>query len=467
MKFLTILGLVSAASAHTVFTTLFINGKHQGDGTCVRMPLDDATATGPIRPVTGDDMACNRDGGKPVAYTCPAPGKATLTFVFRMYPSGQQDGAIDISHMGPCAVYVKKVDDMYKDSAAGGGWFKIWEDGLNEKTGEWCVARLIAQKGLLSVDLPAGLPRGFYLVRPEILALQNVVAANDPQFYTGCAQIYVQDGPEGKLDVPAEFQATIPGYVKMSDPGLTYNIYNEPLLPYSIPGPKVYIPSGSAGAGAGGGNEHDVSPPPPNQPPNDFNGAVPKDCVIKNANWCAKPLDKYTAGAGCWAATKQCYDQSEACWKSAPPSGNANCKVWQDYCKGMEEVCGAAAGGRDVSGPPPFKGEEHKAKVPGEIPKPWGNHEQSTGRGGDGKNETAVSSVVPSSAASPTPSSGGAGYGPEPTASKTSTDGRCGGEEGQTCRGSAYGSCCSSMNWCGRSRWHCGQGCQSGFGECK
>lgn len=59
MKFLAAaLGLASVANAHTLFTTLFIDGENQGDGTCVRQPTDAATANGPIYPVTGDVMAC-------------------------------------------------------------------------------------------------------------------------------------------------------------------------------------------------------------------------------------------------------------------------------------------------------------------------------------------------------------------------------------------------------------------------
>lgn len=54
------LGLAHIASAHTTFTNLFIDGKNQGDGTCVRMPFNDSTATFPIRPVTSDDMACGK-----------------------------------------------------------------------------------------------------------------------------------------------------------------------------------------------------------------------------------------------------------------------------------------------------------------------------------------------------------------------------------------------------------------------
>ncbi len=58
MKIVGILALASAAAAHTLFTTLYIDGKNQGDGTCVRMPKNGATGTAPIRPITGDAMAC-------------------------------------------------------------------------------------------------------------------------------------------------------------------------------------------------------------------------------------------------------------------------------------------------------------------------------------------------------------------------------------------------------------------------
>lgn len=66
MRFgLNILGLAASASAHTLFTTFFVNGENQGDGTCVRMPQDPETATAPIYPLDGDVMAC----GKPLLST--------------------------------------------------------------------------------------------------------------------------------------------------------------------------------------------------------------------------------------------------------------------------------------------------------------------------------------------------------------------------------------------------------------
>ncbi|OHW99235.1 plant lectins antimicrobial peptide, partial [Colletotrichum incanum] len=50
-------------------------------------------------------------------------------------------------------------------------------------------------------------------------------------------------------------------------------------------------------------------------------------------------------------------------------------------------------------------------------------------------------------------------------ADNVSTDGRC-GSNGKTCLGSAFGSCCSEGGWCGTEQAHCSAGCQTGFGNC-
>ncbi|KAF2720855.1 carbohydrate-binding module family 18 protein [Polychaeton citri CBS 116435] len=50
--------------------------------------------------------------------------------------------------------------------------------------------------------------------------------------------------------------------------------------------------------------------------------------------------------------------------------------------------------------------------------------------------------------------------------SKTSPDGTCGGGNGYECKGSAFGDCCSSSGFCGNTTSFCGGGCQSEFGTC-
>lgn len=51
--------VLQTVSAHTVFTTLFINSINQGDGTCVRMPMSANNATFPIPGAPSSvEMAC-------------------------------------------------------------------------------------------------------------------------------------------------------------------------------------------------------------------------------------------------------------------------------------------------------------------------------------------------------------------------------------------------------------------------
>ena len=53
---------------------------------------------------------------------------------------------------------------------------------------------------------------------------------------------------------------------------------------------------------------------------------------------------------------------------------------------------------------------------------------------------------------------------PVPTAS---TDGRCGGSSGMTCKGSKFGKCCSIYGWCGKGDAYCGDACDPMSGDCK
>ena len=213
---------------------------------------------------------------------------------------------------------------------------------------------------------------------------------------------------------------------------------------------------------------------------------MPRDCLIKNANWCGMPLNTYTDQEGCWKAVERCYSQSQTCWQSAPPSGNANCKVWQDYCKQAEADCTATK----FEGPPEFAGEEKMAKVPGEVPKPWNNVFEGGGRS-SGEDTSAVTttahtgttledsvptpttaitptvmSPLPTSLSSTAPQSSTTRSANPPAPLPVSEDGRCGGDTGRVCRGSSYGDCCSSKGQCGRSTRHCGCGCQTEFGVC-
>ncbi|KAL8381183.1 hypothetical protein RB595_005456 [Gaeumannomyces hyphopodioides] len=523
----TTLGLVAAfataANAHSVFTTLFVNGADQGDGTCVRMPKDGSTATNPIASITGNDMACGRDGQNAVRYTCPVPSGSKLAFEWRLYPDYSQPGSIDKSHKGPCAVYLKQVADMNSTAAAGPGWFKIWHEGYDETAKQWCTEKLIANNGLLSVQLPSGLPGGYYLVRPELLALHEA-DKGDPQFYTGCAQILV-DGPAGTLDVPTKNQCSIPGHVQPGEKSVSFNIYSKPMaLPYPIPGPEPYVPTGTAGTS--GKQAEGVEPPKVGGA-----GAPPQDCLLKVANWCGTEVQSYSDASGCYKASDDCNKQLSVCYSSAPPTGADGCKEWEQKCKGIQDSCSSS----NPSGPPSKGAKLPSADkpLPGAIP-PVPNPQGAAGGSGSSQSSPSSSSSPPPQASLPAPavkedpaSSGGqsqssddqatrpataptpaastptpavsavptsspvgAGSGSDDSGSgsgsgsgtggndnsklQVSVDGKCGARAGyQTCKGSTFGECCSKRGRCGSSRFHCAastsgaRGCQEKYGSCK
>ncbi|KAL2159520.1 hypothetical protein VTH06DRAFT_2525 [Thermothelomyces fergusii] len=331
-----VLGLASLlcplSSAHTTFTTLFINDVNQGDGTCIRMAKEGNVATHPLAGgLDSEDMACGRDGQEPVAFTCPAPAGAKLTFEFRMWADASQPGSIDPSHLGAMAIYLKKVSNMKSDAAAGPGWFKIWDQGYDTEAKKWATENLIENNGLLSVNLPSGLSTGYYLVRQETITFQNVTNdMPDPQFYVGCAQLYV----EGTSDspIPPDKTVSIPGHISdPADPGLTFNIYTDDVSAYKPPGPEVYFPTAITSSGSSDDRGAARQQTPADKQAGE--GLVPTDCVVKNANWCAAALPPYTDEAGCWAAVEDCNRQLDECYTSAPPSGSRGCKIWE------EQVC--------------------------------------------------------------------------------------------------------------------------------
>jgi Auxiliary Activity family 9 (formerly GH61) len=127
---------LQTVTAHTVFTTLFVNDVSQGDATCIRMNMTPNNSTFPVNDLVSKEMACGYDGTVGVARVCPVSQGSKLTFLFREWADGSQPGAIDVSHKGPCAVYMKAVASAVKDQGYGDGWFKIWDSGYDSTTSQ-------------------------------------------------------------------------------------------------------------------------------------------------------------------------------------------------------------------------------------------------------------------------------------------------------------------------------------------
>lgn len=304
-----LLALVPLVASHTTFTNLYVDGVDQGDGVCVRMNPDAETATYPIEPVGSKDIACGMSalfsvflfsppkttpdpdlgihGEKGAKRICPAEATSLLTFEFREWTDGSQPGSLDPSHKGPCAVYMKHVDDASADdNAAGEGWFKIWELGYDESAGKWCTEKLIENNGLLSARIPDGLKGGYYLVRPELLALHATVDnPPDPQFYTGCAQVFLKGSENG---VTPQGVMLGEGAYDLDNPALTFNIYESPMkLPYPRVGPEVW-------KGASKEKRDESSTMTQDK------GLKPEGCILVRDDWCGFEVPAYEDENGCW-----------------------------------------------------------------------------------------------------------------------------------------------------------------------
>ncbi|KAK2754786.1 hypothetical protein FQN54_006679 [Arachnomyces sp. PD_36] len=365
------LALLGTAQAHTSFTTLFVDGVNQGDGVCVRMHNNPQEATFPIPDVTSKDVACGIDGEKGVARVCPVSAASTLTFEFREWPDGSNPGSIDDGHKGPCSVYMKKVDSAIADNnAAGDGWFKIWDSTYDD--GKWCTEKMIENNGHISVKVPEDIAGGYYLVRTELLALHAAVdSPPDPQFYVGCAQVFVESTGTAKPDTVDIGE----GFYDLDIPGLTYNIYDQPLkLPYPGFGPQAYksktlssrrsddkISTVGLGSPVQQSRSRNVETPkkPETSALKQKEGLKPKGCVMQNANWCGFEVPSYDNETDCWKSSGKCWDQSKTCWDSAPPTGGANCDLWDSKCNEIDTRCNAGNfhgpphAGKDMTPTPP------------------------------------------------------------------------------------------------------------------
>ncbi|KAL1619644.1 hypothetical protein SLS54_006581 [Diplodia seriata] len=231
--------LVAAASAHTIFQELYVNGVSQGHTTGIRVPNYD----GPITDVTSDDVICN-GGVNPLNTPLPTavidiPAGASVTAEFHHTLSGadssDSDDPISASHKGPIMAYLAKVPDATAEDVTGLSWFKIYADGLDGSSGTWAVDKLVDNAGKVSFTMPTCIPDGNYLLRVELIALHGASTYPGAQLYMECAQINVTGGSASEAPSGVAF----PGAYKTDDPGIVFNLYYPTPTSYAIPGPTV------------------------------------------------------------------------------------------------------------------------------------------------------------------------------------------------------------------------------------
>jgi hypothetical protein len=92
--------------------------------------------------------------------------------------------------------------------------------------GGWYQAS-IAQGNSVTVTLPKDLAPGDYLVRHELISLQNAQSPGGAEFYASCTQVRVGGSGSTKLD--SSTLVSFPGAYSPTDPGIQLNVGAHPL----------------------------------------------------------------------------------------------------------------------------------------------------------------------------------------------------------------------------------------------
>ncbi|EWC44375.1 hypothetical protein DRE_01201 [Drechslerella stenobrocha 248] len=226
---------IGAASAHTIFQELWVNGVAQGHVVGIRVPTYD----GPINDVTSNDIICN-GGPNPLntpysstVINVPSGASITLEWHHTLDGANPSDSAdpVDPGHKGPIMAYLAAVPSALQTSVTGLKWFKVYEDGWDPATNVWAVDKLVANKGKVTFKLPDCIPSGNYFLRGELLALHGASSTLGAQFYMECAQINIVGGgtasPPTLLSSDYDVQDPRPATIHLPWQDQSYNPHLE------------------------------------------------------------------------------------------------------------------------------------------------------------------------------------------------------------------------------------------------
>jgi hypothetical protein len=214
-------------------------------------------------------------------------------------------------------VYMKKTETSL-ETGVGDGWFKIFDEGYDNNSRQWCTDKLIESQGLMTVKLPQGLIGGYYIIRTEILALHNP----EPQFFVGCSQIFLQSTGSA---VP-ERTVSIPGYIQAGDPALPskFKLYNQNgRISYPVPGPAVARFKNTGRTTQTRQSE----------------GLRFKAGVLEAGNWVGQEVNDYNNDAECSKAFDFCNVQLLLCNSGANIIYSDACTIWERKCADIANTC--------------------------------------------------------------------------------------------------------------------------------
>ncbi|BCS24076.1 lytic polysaccharide monooxygenase auxiliary activity family 9 protein [Aspergillus puulaauensis] len=245
-KIATIAGLLASASlvaGHGYVTGMTIDGEEYGGWLADSYYYEDSppdnygwsttvTDNGFVEPSAfgTDDVICHK-GATPGALSAPVTAGGSIDVTWNTWPE---------SHKGPIINYLAKcAGDCSAADKTSLEWVKIQQDAIvDASTNTWTTDELIENAFTATVNIPASIAPGNYVLRHEIIALHSATQENGAQSYPQCLNLVISgDGS----DSPSGTAGT--SLYTASDEGIVFDVYSNPTS-YPFPGPELY--SGSS-----------------------------------------------------------------------------------------------------------------------------------------------------------------------------------------------------------------------------
>ncbi|KZW03502.1 hypothetical protein EXIGLDRAFT_695909 [Exidia glandulosa HHB12029] len=191
-----------------------------------------------VMDLASPNMTCGPAPASSAPATASVTAGSTISFHYRSGNNG-----VWPHDVGPVITYMYRCTsaDACMPSAGEEGWFKIDQQGMDEK-GVWAQTAMMHNESI-GVVIPSNIPDGDYLVRHEVVTLQNAVNRGQAEFYVSCTQVHVKGGSGGSGSLAGAEMVAFPGAYAEDDAGLYVpDLYDHDgkAFPYAFPGPAIF-----------------------------------------------------------------------------------------------------------------------------------------------------------------------------------------------------------------------------------
>jgi len=252
----------------------------------------------PVTSVSDPNLACGPNAQLAQDVATANPGDAVAVDWVSTAGAWFHDVGPMLTYMASCGSASCSQFD-----ASNAMWFKIQQVGRDASG--WAQAQLNTGAPA-TLSLPSNLAPGNYLLRHEIIALQNAVSQGGAEFYASCSQLSV--GGSGTGAPTSSDLVKLPGAYSATDPGILVDVYSNPNAPYTFPGPAIaaFVPGGDSGSPA-----NPTSVPPATPPGSSISPGRPTDtstapttssttCILRRNTLSSRSVPPPRRGAKRW-----------------------------------------------------------------------------------------------------------------------------------------------------------------------